>query len=182
MKKIGSTAAVITIVLSSFMLSGCWGVDHNFTEIKDSILSQICRNNHFNINAEFGLGSIGIAAARTVVGFSHDKDARFARKILSDVSSVQVGVYENINRDGNLNMAFLKKLDDKMDIYGWNSIVKNYDHGEVSSVYVKYDGEEITNLFVISIEQDQVTLVDVEGNLTRAALTAIREKNVNVNL
>jgi Domain of unknown function (DUF4252) len=181
-KKIGGSAAVTIIVLSSFMLSGCWGMDHNFIEVKDSILSQICHNNRFRINAEFGLGSIGLAAARTVVGFSHHKDARFARELLSDVSSVQVGVYENIHKDGNLNMAFLRKLDAKMNNYGWNCIVKNYDHREASCVYIKYDGEEITNLFVISIEQDQVALVDVEGNLTRAALTAIREKNINVDL
>ena len=182
MKKIGGSAAIIIIALSSFMLSGCWGVDHNFTQIKDSILSQICRDNHFNADTEFGLGSIGLAAARTAVGFSHDKDARLAKEILSDVSRVQVGVYKNIYRDGDLNMAFLKKLDSKMGNYGWNCILKNYDHGEASSVYVKYDGEEITNLFVISIEQNQVTLVEVEGNLTSAALTVIREKNINIDL
>lgn len=180
MKRIKSSTAILIITLSSLLLAGCFNVDHKFSEIRNGILSKM--DNQFRVDTEFGLGAVGLAAARVAVSFSHDEDAKTAKDILADVSKVQIGVYKNASRNGNLNIEYLNKLNANMNEDGWECIVKNCQHGEASAVYIKESGDEINEIFIISIERDEVNLVNVEGNLTRAALTAIREKGLDINI
>jgi hypothetical protein len=66
---------------------------------------------------------------------------------------------------------------------GWKSIVRSSDTGELTAVYVRKNrAETLDRMFVISMDGDELVLVDVEGDLKEAIATVIREKGMKIDI
>ncbi len=60
----------------------------------------------------------------------------------------------------------------------WNAYVKHVDGNELTGVYVKYEDDEINQVYVINIDNEDLTIVRVEGNLENLIEYAIKEKGL----
>jgi hypothetical protein len=158
-------------------LSGCIGINEEFAEIRNGVLNNL--DDDFRSEYQFSVGSVGITVSSWFVDAAADED--LPADILEDVSSVQVGIYKKIRSTSSPNITTLRDLDDKMQQKGWKSIVKTCDRDELNGIYIRSNpGETLDRLFVISLNDEELILVEVEGDLKEVIATVIRDKGLNI--
>jgi len=164
------------IILVALLFTGCIGVDRGFRSIRDYVLDPA--NDQFEKEFEFSFGTVSITMAELVMNFA-DVDEP-VDEMLSEISNVQVGIYKN-NSDVRINPSIeeAKFLTNKMKNAGWDCIVRSVDKKEMTAVFVKAQDDELHRLFVISVNNDEVVLAEVLGNLHKVIEIAIREKGFN---
>ena len=94
-----------------------------------------------------------------------------------------MGVYKKLRGTDSPDMNTLRDIENKMSESGWKSIVKTCDKDKLAAIYVRKDRSETLNrLFVISLDDNELVLVEVEGDLKEAISTVIREKGMEINI
>jgi len=167
---------VMGTILVALLFTGCIGVDRGFRSIRDYVLDPA--NNQFEKEFEFSFGTVSITMAELVMNFSDVEEP--IDEILSEVSNVQVGIYKN-NSDVRINPSIeeAKFLTNKMKKAGWDCIVRSVDRDEMVAVFVKAHDDELNRIFVISVNDEEVVLAEVLGNLHKVIEIAIREKGLD---
>jgi hypothetical protein len=170
---------LLSILFLPLFLNGCIGVNEEFAEIRNEVLNNL--DDDFRSEYQFSVGSVGITVSSWFVDAAAEED--LAADILDDVSSVQVGVYKKIRNTNSPDITTLRELEDEMIQKGWKSIVKNCEGDELSGIYIRSNTNETLNrLFVISLDKEELILVEVEGDLKEVISTVIREKGMNIHM
>ena len=137
------------------------------------------RGEQFDKEFEFSFGTVTIGMAEIVLNFAETDEP--IEDILSEINSIQVGVYNNkSNSKSGTNTDEINFLISKMEKSGWDCIVRAYEKNDVSAVFVKMNEEELKQLYVISMNNDEIVLVEVLGNLHKVIEIAIREKGFDL--
>ena len=167
------------VLLLGLNFTGCIGVNQNFKKIRYHLMSEL--DVEYSKEIEFSVGSAGIMLAGMVVSLSDIDEP--VDEILSNISRVQVGVYERIGR-GRLNADFddIRKLSDILEEQGWKYIVRSVQGDEMAAVFVNADDEEFNRLYVIAAEDDELVLVELHGELSKVIEIALRDKGLNFHL
>jgi len=169
----------IPLLLLPLLLNGCLGINEEFEDVRDLVILSI--GNDYKSEFQFSVGSVGITVSSWVVNASTDDD--LPSEIMDDVSSVQVGVYKKLQGTSSPNFQTLQEIEPDMQASGWKSIVKTCNKEELAAVYIRKDsGEILDRLFVISFEDDELVLVEVEGDLNEAIANVIREKGMDIDI
>jgi hypothetical protein len=169
----------IPILLLPLLVNGCLGINEEFEGVRDMVI--LSTGNDYKSEFQFSVGSVGITVSSWVVDASTDDD--FPSDILEDVSSVQVGVYKKLQGTSFPNFQTLLEIEPEMQASGWRSILRSYKDDELTGIYIRNIKEEQLNrLFVISLEDDELVLVEVEGDLNEAIATVIREKGIDIDI
>jgi len=158
---------------------GCFGVDGNFSRLRNKILNST--GNKYYTDVEFSVGSFGISIAKIAV--KNDDNDQDTKEILNNISHVQVGVYKN-NHNFTFDKGYelLDDINSEMTENGWQYVVKSCCKNEMTGVYVKVkDNDDLKELFVVSLNHNELTLVEVKGNLEKVLETAIRKKGFNLD-
>ena len=169
----------LLIPLFIMFINGCIGVNGEFARIRNEVIKNF--DGEYKSEMQFSIGSVGITVSSWIIDASAEKD--IAADILDDVSFVQVGVYKKLLGTDLPDMNTLREIESKMSESGWKSIVKTCDKNELAAIYIRKDRSEILDrLFVISYEDSELVLVEVEGDLKEAISTVIREKGMGINI
>ena len=169
----------LTIFLLLFSLTGCIGINEEFSIIRDSVIKSF--GDEYHSEVQFSIGSVGMTLSSWIVDLSEEEN--LSSDILDDVSSIQVGVYEKIKGSNEHNISTLYDIESEMQKSGWNSIIKSSSNNELAAVYIRNDNEDILNrLFIINYDGSELVLVEIEGNLSEAVWSVIRDKRMNNNL
>jgi hypothetical protein len=169
----------LPIFFLSLFLNGCIGINEEFGEIRDEVIKNF--GGEYKSEVQFSVGSVGITVSSWFVDASAEED--MAADILDDVSSVQVGIYKKLRDTKSPDINTLHDIEDKMSQSGWKSIVRSSSHSELSAVYVGNNPDESLNrMFVISLDGDELVLVEVKGDLKEAIATVIREKGMKIDI
>ena len=173
---------VITIAVSSYFFTGCFGVDAKFYKIKKSVMNHIPESYYTDV--ELGIGSVGLSLAKIAIKFNNDHDVREARKVLSEITKVQVGVYKQNGSDKIKNIrTFLNEVASDLYNEGWVNIVKNIDRDEMTSIYLRPNaGNEIRELLVINFERNELVIANVEGNFSQALASVIGSEKMHIEM
>ena len=109
---------------------------------------------------------------------------REARKVLSEITKVQVGVYKQNGSDKIKNIrTFLNEVASDLYNEGWVNIVKNIDRDEMTSIYLRPNaGNEIRELLVINFERDELVIANVEGNFSQALASVIGSGKMHIEM
>ncbi|MFC2084131.1 DUF4252 domain-containing protein [Bacteroidota bacterium] len=164
----------IVLVILSLNFSGCIGVNYQFRKIRNHIFDNMNLERQRVI--EFSVGPAGLLLAGMVVQFS-DVDEPID-EILGQISRVQVGIYDKTETDmGKPDFSVLRSLSDLMNKAGWQYIVRTIDGDDMAAVFVRSNyKEEIEQLFVIALSDEELVLVELQGDLEEIVEIAIREK------
>ncbi len=169
-----SLSLLFLLLFMSVFVSGCFGVDSNFISLRNKIINSIPRQFHKNI--EFSLGAFGLSAARDIINSNKEqsKNTDIINKMLDCISKVQISVYKSgvnnsrVNNQISINLSIVNKIDNQMYRRGYQYIVKNYSRKEMTMVYVKQNSEgELAGMYVISINSDELTIVQIQGDLNK---------------
>ncbi|MBK9098809.1 MAG: DUF4252 domain-containing protein [bacterium] len=170
---------LLSILLLLFPLTGCIGINEEFSKIRDSVIKSFGEEYHSEV--QFSLGSVGMTLSSWIVDVSEEEN--LSSDILDDVSSIQVGVYEKIKGSNEKNISALYDIESEMQKSGWKSIIKSSSNNELAAVYIRNDNEDILNrLFIINYDGSELVLVEVEGDLQEAIAAVIKEKGIKINI
>ena len=177
MKRKHSIIIVAPILL--LFLTGCIGVNRQFSQIKNKIMGELGSN--YKTEFQFSVGPAMIHFSSWMVDLAADEE--YVDDMIREISSVQVGIYEKVNDDiGNADFGTLKALDEHMVKNGWKYIVRSADGDELTAVYLSKDPEEVLKkMYIISLEDEKLVIVEVNGNLQKVISYALKEKSFKIN-
>ncbi|HEV7504289.1 MAG TPA: DUF4252 domain-containing protein [Thermoanaerobaculia bacterium] len=106
-------------------------------------------------------------------------DAEEGRQIVNEVHRVEVATYRvkslpNLDRLDRLGSE--TGFEHDLARAGWTMAVRTRDKGERTWIFL-HDGEggSLSNLFVVSLDKSELTLVRLDGRLDRAFAAAVAE-------
>ena len=122
------------------------------------------------------LGRISMGLIHGILRMVPDKDVDEARRIVSEVHGVEVATYR-VKSLPNLD-RLEKETGFERDLAraGWTVAVRTREADERTWIFL-HNGENgsVSNLFVVSLDKSELTLVRLDGHLDRAFAAAIAE-------
>ena len=180
-KKTNRIVQIIAVLLLTLTLTGCFGVNENFEQIRNNVLSNI--NGSYSKNTEMGFGSLTLSLAEIFVSFSNDESAEFITDVLDNVSEVQVGTYKLKTADTQMDFQFLKKTTAKLTDYGWQTLIRVKSKSSIVSILYKESGDDsVENMLILTRSGNGLVLVELYGNLTEIIELAIKENGENFDI
>lgn len=168
-------SVVLIFCLAAFLLPGCVFISRDFRYTKNAILSEL---GEAEVDTEFQLqiGSGLLSLGKLVVSFA-DVD-RETMEYLRDIRNVQVGVYKLYDIDRSKPFKIPNKITKNLSRKGYDPIVKTSDRRSAACIFTKTRGDRLESIYIISLEPDEIVLVEVKGRLERIIQKAIREKGI----
>lgn len=150
--------------LGMLALTGCGG-----TPGVEQVRWEIERNvpgARFEREEHFHLGRISMSLLRGLVRLT---PARDEIRPLNEIRGVEVGVYQ-VRSLPDLDGAgqILAKFEDRLGDHGWSLMLREREADSRTWMFVRSHPDGwLRNLFIVSLEQDELTLVRVDGRLDR---------------
>ena len=178
--KIKSITLIISVSLLLFFLNGCIGVNKQFSDVKDKIIGGL--GNDYKTEFQFSVGSEAITISSWFVDLAADQE--YADDMLREISSVQVGIYNRVEgSNAKADFGTLQSIDDEMNIKGWKYIVRSVDGNELTAIYLSDDPEEILNrMFIINLSDEELVIIEVNGDLKKVISYSIEEKEFDIKM
>ncbi len=170
----------IITFLSLILLTGCIGVNRQFDEVKDKIIGEL--GNDYKTEFQFSVGSAAITISSWFVDLAADEE--YIDEMMREISSVQVGVYNQIEGSAaKSDFKTLKLIDKEMVSKGWKYIVRSVENEEITAIYISADPEEMLNsMYVINLSGKELVIIEVNGDLKKVISYAIEERNFQVEM
>jgi len=168
------------IIPAVLLLTGCIGVNRQFSEVKEKILGSF--SNEFRTEFQFSVGSSAINISSLVVGLADEHE--YVDDMMREISNVQVGVYNKVEKsNARADYRLLQLIDEEMSENGLKYIVRSLDNEEMTAVYVNDDpGEVLHKMYIINLHDDELVIVEVTGDLKQVIAYAIEEKSFNLKM
>ncbi len=178
--KIKSITLIISVSLLLIFLTGCIGVNRQFSEVKDKIMGEL--GNDYRTEFQFSVGSSAITISSWFVDLAADQE--YVDDMLREISSVQVGVYNRVEGShAKANFGTLQSIDEEMQNKGWRYIVRSVDNKELTAIYLSDDPVEILNkMYVINLSDEELVIIEVNGDLKKVISYAIEEKKFDLKM
>ncbi|MBC8182093.1 DUF4252 domain-containing protein [candidate division KSB1 bacterium] len=171
---------ILILSLIALLLPGCVFVSREFCMTRDSILDEI-GNFDTETEVQLQIGSGLLSLSRMIVSMVDHSETDMAVDYLRDIRNVQVGVYKltDFNRDRPLIIPV--RIARKLSKKGYEAMVKVKDRDSATWVMTKMRGKRLTSLYVISLDRDELVLVEVEGRLGRLIEKAVHDHGFDKN-
>ena len=178
-----NTFKTFIYILSFFLLillTGCIGVNRQFSEVKDKIMGEL--DNDYKTEFQFSVGSSAITISSWFVDLAADEE--YIDEMMREISSVQVGVYNRVeSSDAKANFGTLRSIDEEMHNKGWEYIVRSADNEELTAIYLSADPEEMLNkMYIINLSDEKLVIIEVNGDLKKVISYAIEDRNFRFNI
>jgi hypothetical protein len=162
------------------LLTGCIGVNRQFSEVKNKILGKF--GNDYKTEFQFSVGSAAINISSMVVGLADDHE--YVDNMMREISSVQIGVYNRIEKsNARADFSMLQSIDDEMSGNGLKYIVRSIQNDELTAIYINNDpGESLSKMFIINLHDDELVMVEVNGDLKQVIAYAIEERSFQIKM
>ena len=162
------------------LLIGCIGVNRQFGEVKDKIIGEL--GNDYRTEFQFSVGSSAITISSWFIDLAANEE--YIDDMMREISSVQVGVYNRVEgSDAKANFGTLQSIDEEMNNKGWKYIVRSADNEELTAIYLSDDPEELLNkMYVINLSDEELVIIEVNGDLKKVISYAIEERKFNLKM
>ena len=173
---------ILLIVISLFLLTltGCIGVNRQFSEVKNKIMGEL--GNDYKTEFQFSVGSALIHVSSWFVDLAADQE--YVDDMMREISSVQVGVYNRIEgAEYKADFSTLNSIDEEMSSKGWKYIVRTLENDELTTIYISADPEELLEkMYVINLSDEELVIVEINGDLKKVISYAIEERSFNLKM
>jgi Domain of unknown function (DUF4252) len=165
----------VALLSLASLLAGCggsptvsevrWELEHRFPEAR------------FEPEEHVHLGRFTMGLLHGVVRLAaHDEDDREGVEMFRQIHAVDVASYKVHNLPSLDGLAADPRFDRELRKHGWSQLVRTHEANESTWVYVRGTEDGILdNLFVVSLERDELTLVRVDGRLDQMLAMAMAE-------
>lgn len=163
-------ALVLALACALPLTGGCvWTPE--LRQIKQDIAHQI-PGASFDQEVSFSIGPGGMALARAAVALvpaAHD-----ARVWLKDVSRVEVALYEVSAGEPASRVATPARIEEMLED-GWEMAARVREPHESVWILYRVDGDSVREMFVVSLDRQELVMVKVKGRLERLIARALTE-------
>lgn len=167
---------IIAILAASILFSGCISVDGYFKNVRNKVFSSV--NGDFQREIEFAVGPAVLTFSNIAVSISDAPE--FTDDMLRKIERVQVGVYKNLDwKSYKPNFNSLKNISSDLIEDGYEVIVRSSSNKEMVAVLVKSKSDRLNEMFIIALNEDELVMTQIFGNLDELIEIAIRSKNMN---
>ena len=127
-------------------------------------------------HVHLGRFTMGLLHGVVRLAASHDEDGREEAEVFRQIHAVDVASYKVHNLPSLDGLAADPRFDRELRKHGWSQLVRTHEANESTWVYVRGTGDGVlNNLFVVSLEKDELTLVRVDGRLDKMIAMAMAE-------
>jgi|SRR5579872_7343876 len=172
-----SLSALLALFAASALLAGCGG-SPSVEEVHRELQSRFPQA-RFEPVEHVHLGRISLGLLHGLVrlaGNSENGDDEQASTIFSAIGGVDFASYKVRNLPDLDDLAGSPRFAQQLAQSGWSLMVRTRENAERTWVYVRSDETgALRNLFVVSLEKDELTLVRLDGHLDRAVAAALAE-------
>lgn len=177
------TKSIILLIVTPFILltlTGCIGVNRQFSEVKNKIMGELGED--YKTEFQFSVGSSLIHVSSWFVDLAADKE--YVDDMIREISSVQIGVYNRIEGTKHkADLSTLNSIDEEMQSNGWKYIIRTIDSNELTTIYISADPEELLQkMYVINLNDDELVIIEVNGDLKKVISYAIEERSFNLKM
>lgn len=178
--KIKLIIILVTISLFLVLLTGCIGVNRQFYEVKNKIMGEL--GDEYKTEFQFSVGSAIINVSSLFVDLAADQE--YIDDMLREISSVQVGLYSRVKSTENKpDFSMLNSIDEEMSNNGWKYIVRTFEKDEFTTIYISNDPKELLQkMYVINLNDDELVIIEVNGDLKKVITYAIEERSFNLKM
>lgn len=170
---------IIITLAASFLLSGCIAVDGYFKNVRNKVFSSV--EGDFQREVEFSLGAAAITLSTVAVSLSDAPD--FTDDMLRKIDRVQIGIYKNLDWNKyKPNFNSLRAITSDLKEDGYEFIVRSIDRDEMAAVMIKTNDYRIKEMFVVAVNDEELIMTQVFGDLDELIEIVIREEGLNVEL
>ena len=170
---------IIIFMAIAIFSSGCIGVNREFKNIRTQILDNL--NDDFDRQIEFSVGPVGFFIASKFVKFADTEEN--VDEMLSKVKNIHVGIYDRLSNFSKPSLGLLRTITNSIVDEDWKSLVKSIDGNDLVGVFVKdLNPDDIEELFVITLTDDELVLVKLEGSLGSIIEVIIRDHGHNLRI
>ncbi|MBK8944468.1 MAG: DUF4252 domain-containing protein [Ignavibacteriae bacterium] len=163
----------------SILNSGCIGINREFKNIRSQILESL--NDDFDREIEFSVGPVGFFIASQFVKFADTEEN--VDEMLSKIRNIQIGVYNRLSNFSHPSFKLLTNISKSFDDEKWKPIVKTIQENELTGIFLKENfHEDINELIIISLNDEELVLVKLQGNLGAIMDVIIRDYGHNIKL
>ena len=122
------------------------------------------------------LGRVSLGLLKPLVRMGLDEDEEEMAWIRA-IKRLEVGTYRVVSLPDTASVAPPPDLVRKLERKGWSTLVKVLEQGAMTMVLLREDAHgEIRGLFVLELDQDEMTLVSLEGRLSRVMAETLADE------
>ena len=122
----------------------------------------------FRREIQLNLGPASIGLARTLLGLAPDeREIRLARDILRDVQHIKIAVYETYNLRSARQVELPNAVAKMIEKHHWKTAVRAHEDDEFVMAVYKQHRQSIAEMFVLSLDRNELVLVQVDGRLDK---------------
>ena len=138
-------------------------------QLKLDVLDKLAAKATETVNVTLD-GSLLALATKFLSG--KDKEEQELKKLTASLKGIYVRSFE-FSEAGAYTEADLNEIRAQLRGVEWKQIVKVKEKTESSEIYVKYDGDKVAGLLVISAEPKELTVVNIMGPVDLENLSAL---------
>jgi hypothetical protein len=138
-------------------------------QLKLDVLDKLAAKATETVNVTLD-GSLLALATKFLSG--KDKEEQELKKVTASLKGIYVRSFE-FSEAGAYTEADLNEIRAQLHGVEWKQIVKVKEKTESSEIYVKYDGDKVAGLLVISAEPKELTVVNIMGPVDLENLSAL---------
>ena len=177
-----SLPALFALFAASALLTGCGG-SPSVEEVHRELQSRFPQA-RFEPVEHVHLGRISLGLLHGLVrlagnsdqGDKGDEGDEQAATIFSGIGGVDFASYKVRNLPDLDGLTGSPRFAQQLARSGWSLMVRTRENAERTWVYVRSDeAGALRNLFVVSLEKDELTLVRLDGHLDQAIAAALAE-------
>jgi hypothetical protein len=173
------TKYIILLFGIAIFSSGCIGVNREFKNIRSQILDNL--DDKFDRKLEFSVGPVGFFLASQFVKFADTEEN--VDEMLSKIKNVHIGIYDRLSNYSKPSLSLLKSVTKSFVDESWQPIVKSIQGNEMVGVFVKEENlDNINEMFLVTLTNDELVLLKLEGNLGSIIEIIIRDHGHNFEM
>jgi hypothetical protein len=169
-------ACALVLTVCPLALLGCVEGRPEFARVSSMVVSHL--EGDCELEMQFSVGPVGLSLSRWVIGENHDEEG--VDEALKHVSHLEVGIFTR-RRDNANGFGVLKAMETEMRENGWKSLLLSCKDGEITAVYCRMQVEEcMKRLLVLNSSDDQIVLVEVEGDLASVIHSVMNKRRFEI--
>ena len=171
--------SILAITLLPILLCGClWTPDFSY------IVSEMQKQSpevRFKKELQLNLGPSAFGLARTILSFAsdHDNDVRVAKSYLAEVQRMKLAIYDVYNLKSAKKFKLPPHLLEMIQRNKWETAVKVHEKNEFVIAVYKQHRQSISEMFVLSLDRNELVMVQIEGRLDKL-FEKVMEEHVEI--